>query len=64
MKMKKTKVKFNVTESNPTEQDQDNIFTNPDFDTFPGTDFLGRYVKIPNEVNPNVKILNVKIPNP
>ena len=40
MKMKKTKVKFNITESNPTEQDQDNIFTNPDFNTFPGTDFF------------------------
>jgi hypothetical protein len=40
MKMKKTKVAFNASEPKPSEQDPENIFTNPDFDTFPGTDFL------------------------
>lgn len=40
MKMKKTKVAFNASEAKPSEQDPENIFTNPDFDTFPGTDFL------------------------
>ena len=38
--MKKTKVAFNASEAKPSEQDPENIFTNPDFDTFPGTDFL------------------------
>jgi hypothetical protein len=40
MKIKKTKVTFNASESKPIINDQENIFTNPDFDTFPGTDFL------------------------
>jgi hypothetical protein len=39
MKIKKTKVTFNASESKPIINDQENIFTNPDFDTFPGTDF-------------------------